>query len=828
MALTEHPKMLAGRARQFFAGRVSTLVKEELVQAIAEALDESLNQMGSAREMQTRRDTWIAFKQSGSQWGASVLEDWEEKYSKNPSTNTGKFMLSDTLELMATDSEDKKILSSRLALRIADKSNWEMNDFVLRVRTLENREDLPKNDMIRPNSLAAAVVDQWEAFEYPELAWPVVEKTIQNTLADGFPRIYHDANKLLIDNGAMQEVDLRSMVRRTGGSPAAGSGFVGTGSVPVEAPPATGMGQATTGMGHYADSAVDGMAGMAMAGVPQHGAYASGQHQHQQPVVMPQQPQPGGGGGLLAGGMRRMAAIRTRAQNALGGIRRIFSQQMPGGLVAAGADYDAGPSPALNQAMDQFNADVGAAAGIMEYDRMVVNPTVVGEGGLADSAHAPTVYQPMQVKQLASALKEQTRKLKEAAPEKAEKAIIEMVALMFQSIVNEERLSAGVRVWISRLQMPVLRLALSDPDFMENFEHPARRLIDHIGAVILGFDGGDMDHEELEKEIRRIVQVIEQYPETGVRVFELVYDEFQTFLEKYLTERSASGNIVSLAQQVEEKEALVIKYTIEFRDQLGKMPLRDEIRDFLFKTWSEVLAVATVRMGAEHEQTILLRRAATDLVWAASAKANRAERKKVIDDVPNILGTISEGMELIGTPEDVQSETIEVISEALSDAFLCKTEEIDPALIAELSTRLEHLEDIFQDEEFSDLEFDAETVEMMLGIDATGLEIIAAADAPDPDLSLRHWAKTLELGSWFTIDHNHALHKVQLCWRSKMGQLYLLASPEGHAFLLQMRSICAYFNAGLLLRTQEETLTMLATREALTVLEANPERLLSS
>lgn len=822
MALTEHPKKLAGRARQFFAGRVSTLVKEELVQAVVEALDESLNQMGSAREMQTRRDTWIAFKQSGTQWGASVLDDWEEKYSKNPSTNTGKFMLSDTLELMATDSEDKKILSSRLALRIADKSNWEMNDFILRVRTLENREDLPKNDMIRPNSLAAAVVEQWNAFEYPALAWSVVEKTIQNTLADGFPAIYHDANQLLIDNGAMQEVDLRSMVRRTGGSPAAGSGFVGTGSVPVEAPPATGMGQATTGMGHYyADSAVD---GMAMAGVPQqHGGYiAAGAGQ---PAAMPQQPQ-SGGGGLLAGGMRRMAAIRTRAQNALGGIRRIFSQQIPGGLVVS--SDGAGPSPALNQAMEQFNADVGAAAGIVAYDRMVVNPTVAGEGGLVDSAHAPTVYQPMQVKQLASALKEQTRKLKEAAPEKAEKAIIEMVALMFQSIVNEERLSAGVRVWISRLQMPVLRLALSDPDFMENFEHPARRLIDHIGAVILGFDGGDMDHEELEKEIRRIVQVIEQYPETGVRVFELVYDEFQTFLEKYLTERNANSNIVSLAQQVEEKEALVIKYTIEFRDQLGKMPLRDEIRDFLFKTWSEVLAVATVRMGAEHEQTISLRRTATDLVWAASAKANRAERKKVIDDVPNILGKISEGMELIGLPEDVQTETIELISEALSDAFLCKTEEIDPALIAELSNRLEHLEDIFQDEEFSDLEFDAETVEMMLGIDASGLEIIAAGDAPDPDLSLRHWAKTLELGSWFTIDHNHALHKVQLCWRSKMGQLYLLASPEGHAFLLQMRAICAYFNAGLLLRTQEETLTMLATREALTVLEANPERLFSS
>jgi hypothetical protein len=31
-------------------------------------------------------------------------------------------------------------------------------------------------------------------------------------------------------------------------------------------------------------------------------------------------------------------------------------------------------------------------------------------------------------------------------------------------------------------------------------------------------------------EIKRVVQVIEQYPETGKRVFQLVYSEFQRFL----------------------------------------------------------------------------------------------------------------------------------------------------------------------------------------------------------------------------------------------------------------------------------------------------------
>ena len=49
---------------------------------------------------------------------------------------------------------------------------------------------------------------------------------------------------------------------------------------------------------------------------------------------------------------------------------------------------------------------------------------------------------------------------------------------------------------------------------------------------------------------------------------------------------------MSVAQQVEQKETLAIQYTIEMRSMLADMPVREEIREFLFKVWAEVLAVA--------------------------------------------------------------------------------------------------------------------------------------------------------------------------------------------------------------------------------------------
>ena len=68
-----------------------------------------------------------------------------------------------------------------------------------------------------------------------------------------------------------------------------------------------------------------------------------------------------------------------------------------------------------------------------------------------------------------------------------------------------------------------------------------------MGACVLGFDATSINGSALEAEIRRVVQVIEQYPETGRRVFQLVYDEFEKFLAKFLTEKQVTSRLVSVA-----------------------------------------------------------------------------------------------------------------------------------------------------------------------------------------------------------------------------------------------------------------------------------------
>ena len=496
-----------------------------------------------------------------------------------------------------------------------------------------------------------------------------------------------------------------------------------------------------------------------------------------------------------------LARARSRAQGVLGQLKRIFTSN-------AGADF-AGTahhqqSPALAHAISHQVVSAQYAAGGTLYED----------------------YSPAGVARVADNLRERTAELKQKAETKGEKATIEIVALMFQAILAEERIPPGIRVWFARLQMPVLRVALEDPDFFGTTDHPARLLIDRMGSCVMGFDGTGVQNNAMETEVKRIVQVIEQYPETGKKVYQIVYEEFQKFLSRFLTDKGENQKVVSVAQQVEQKETLAIQYTIEMRNMLKDMPVRDEIRDFLFKVWSEVLALSAVRSGPQHESTVAFKKAAADLVWAASAKPNRSDRARVIHDLPMLLQHLRKGLAMLGVTGAPQEAHIKILSETLADAFLSKTEAIPQATIDAMAKRLTHLEDYVTEEGLDELPLDAESLEVMLGVDGAALTVVAGGGA-QPSEDMLAWALELQTGLWFSLDHNGSVKQVQYAWRSDRRQLHLFAAMDGTSYLIQLRRLAAYLQAGLMVPQEEETLTLRATRDALAKLDANPERLLN-
>jgi hypothetical protein len=815
-------RVLVEQARALFAER-AVRVLPALAKTIQDRLSAAVDQPGSVREMQDRRDAWMAFQKSGAAWVSNTTNAWTNAQSIPAANSPSRFADSGKFELMGNDVMEDKILASRLALRLLDFASWELNDLRLRIQNLEAITELHKQDILRPEVLAQHMVEQWSLASLPRDVWIAVQDVIQKDMGTHLLETYHATNEFLVQQGVMAEIDLRPLVKRTPSAADAGaSARKASGAARDQNRPGneTGFraggaeGGAARGFGGDRGDRSDGRgqgmgAGQSSAPAGRPGSSGAPSEDMDRGAGAGSQPGASRQGNAVYDETRMqtattpLARARMRAQGVMGHLKRLLSNQV------AGFD-DTRPtqaSPQLAQAM----------VSVQKHEETGAERTL-----LADAQGQ--IYGQVHVDNAATALRERTNTLKQAASTSSEKATIEIVALMFQSILAEDRIPPVIRVWFARLQMPVLRVAISEPEFFESLQHPARRLIDRMGSCVLGFDvtvaGGAM-----EAEVKRIVQVIEQYPETGRRVFQLVYDEFEKFLSKFLSEHGSAARVVSVAQQVEQKETMTIQYTIEMRNMLNDMPVRDEIREFLFKVWAEVLAIAAMKNGPQHEETITLKRAAADLVWAASAKPNRNDRARVIADLPKLLQLLRLGMSMLGLGVPDQDGHLKIISDTLADAFMSKTDTISMERVEIMAKRLMNLEDYLSDEDVGDLPLDTDSLVTMIGIDAADIEVIADGGS-QPTEAMRAWARELQVGTWFSLDHNGKISHVQFAWCSDRKQLHLFASADGRNFLIQARRLAAYLQSGLLVPTEEEALTVRATRDALAKLDANPERLL--
>jgi hypothetical protein len=826
---------LASETRKRFvadAGRamaeVSAAVQERLLALMSEA--------APMREMQVRRDAWDFYQRARTPWLDGTLKQWQKALL--PPTATASIRLdADALQLVGTEVVENKILASRLVLGVVEKVIAELDDLRVRMKLLEGNKELESHDVLRPEVLILQMVEQWAVAGMQRDTWPLVHDTVQRLLTERLKKAYEQCNEFLIKQGVLPTIELSDRVKRipsaeqpprgihrapgqtpehdpsAGGSISAqGAGHSGFANQGHQG--SSGHSGANSSLGHTSDhgsapstgrpdrpfSGRLGWAGDAPDSQGASGASSSNgapSHQHAASAYGNASEET-----RMLTSTTPLARARSRAQGVMGQLKRLLIGRI-------GSDAESSTTSPASPAL-------AAALAV----RPVRDTDGYGDGGTVLEDHSPAG-----IARVAGRLREETNELKKKAEGKSEKATIEIVALMFQAILQEERIPPGIRVWFARLQMPVLRVALEEPDFFSTLNHPARELIDRMGSCVMGFDASGIQGAAMEAEVKRVVQVIEQYPETGKRVYQLVYDEFQKFLAKFLTEKGSTQKVVSVAQQVEQKETLTIQYTIEMRNMLKDVPVRDEIREFLFKVWAEVLAVAAVRKGPQHVDTLDLKKSSTDLVWAASAKPNRSDRAKVIADLPRLLQRLRTGMTLLGLPPSEQDRHLKTVSDTLADAFLSKTQAIPQAQIEAMAKRLANLEDFVSEDGMGDIPLDGDSIEIMLGIDASTLDVVADGGSK-PSVAMVAWANELQLGAWFTLDHSRRVTRVQFAWRSERRHLNLFASSDGHSYLIQAGRLAAYLQAGLLLPEEEETLTVRATRDALAKLEANPERLL--
>ncbi|MBS0308240.1 MAG: DUF1631 family protein [Proteobacteria bacterium] len=240
-----------------------------------------------------------------------------------------------------------------------------------------------------------------------------------------------------------------------------------------------------------------------------------------------------------------------------------------------------------------------------------------------------------------------SEKLDQATAE--ERLSIDVVAVLFDFILEDEQIPASLRLQIGRLQIPFLKAALLEPDLLQNSEHPARKLLNRMSSATVGLDVATPMGKQLDAEIGRLVKRTLQDFDKDVGIFNDCLEELERFLEEQLRNADAETALSVQAAEEAERQSVLQQNTVNaLRDLVMSFNPDQRIADFVLKAWSRVL-VRALAQGANAEQ---YRDILPELIWSGQQKQTPEDRSALMRMLPGLIKRLKIGMLMIHMPED--------------------------------------------------------------------------------------------------------------------------------------------------------------------------------
>lgn len=175
---------------------------------------------------------------------------------------------------------------------------------------------------------------------------------------------------------------------------------------------------------------------------------------------------------------------------------------------------------------------------------------------------------------------------------------IDFVGMMFGAITDDDTVSDIMTNLIYQLQIPVMKVAMSDETLFESEEHPARATVDLLTTAGKGINLKD-DH--LYDELEHIVDNILDEFDIDIEVFENAVAELEEIIRK---EEQATNETERKQQQkiLQEHAKNIVITQLKMSTCEKKIP--SNIRPLVLKHWSTLMLNRYIRHGRDSAQWI--------------------------------------------------------------------------------------------------------------------------------------------------------------------------------------------------------------------------------
>ena len=227
----------------------------------------------------------------------------------------------------------------------------------------------------------------------------------------------------------------------------------------------------------------------------------------------------------------------------------------------------------------------------------------------------------------------------------ADEDVINLVAMLFECMLDDRNLPNALKALIGRLQIPLVKVAVLDKSFFSRSSHPARRLLNEIASAAMGWGACD-DHQRdsLYVRIDQVVQrLLNEFVDDPAIFSELLAD----FLAFTQDERRRSELLEQRIRDAEEGRARtgVARQQVEQvlnQALLGKV-LPQGVVTFVRQAWSKVLLLTCLKHGARSAEWQADVRTLEQLVWSVQ-QHHEPDAARMLALVPGLLKSLRDGL----------------------------------------------------------------------------------------------------------------------------------------------------------------------------------------
>ncbi|WP_252272675.1 DUF1631 domain-containing protein [Pseudomonas subflava] len=363
--------------------------------------------------------------------------------------------------------------------------------------------------------------------------------------------------------------------------------------------------------------------------------------------------------------------------------------------------------------------------------------------------------------------------------------VINLVAMLFEFILDDRTLPDSLKALIGRLQIPMLKVAVLDKTFFSRGSHPARRLLNEIATAALGWNAqGDEQRDALYQRIEQVVQRLLNDFTDDPAIFSDVLAEFVAFTGD---EKRRSELLEQRTRDAEEgrAKAELARQQVEqaLNSRLLGKTLPEVVVRLLQEGWSKVLQLTCLKHGAESAEWEAALAVMDDLIWSVEPHEQPEDRLRLLELVPSLLKSLRDGLASAAIDPFITSEffsKLEAVHVQAFQRFKREPEPLEqPALLEETVEALAEVP--AEAGEAPLLELPPQEVEAVPAMVEVVEEIVLLAPGesrtqepeaslPDDDEALQH-VDSLRVGSWVEIQEDEE-HKLR-------GKLAAIIKPTG-------------------------------------------------